>query len=233
MKMRIVLAAILLVLPFAPAPGHAEGSGDRAVAELMVAMQLQHIKLWSAGRLGNWPLAAYERDQIEAALQRLPASPAADAGRKAVGQLGDAIGSRDTGKFASAYGELTQSCNACHRAEGRAFITIQVPTSSPFTNQLFVDQLAEARALARSVCGSCHRVTEDATDRPDARIPAPSFADLAHSPAFSVRTLREVLASGHRYLGANRGMPNPRLVPNQIDGMVALFETLRADRTAR
>ena len=36
-----------------------------------------------------------------------------------------------------------------------------------------------------------------------------------------------MLSSGHRYVGPNQAMPNPRLAQYQIDEIVALFDTLR------
>ncbi|MBR0712784.1 hypothetical protein [Bradyrhizobium liaoningense] len=231
MRLRVLLIALALVIvSLSRAAGQAEPRDGKALSDLMVAMQFQHIKLWSAGRLSNWPLAAYELDQIEAGLQRTT-SPAAGVDRSAVQALRSAIDARDVPRFTKAYGELTNACNACHRAEGRGFITLQVPTSSPFTDQLFVDQIAEARGLAHSICGNCHLVSDRPNDQPDSRFPAPSFPDLARSPSFSTDALRQLLTSGHRFIGPNRNMPNPRLASHQVEEIVALFETLRAERT--
>lgn len=229
MKPRTLLVATLLAVGWlSQAAGQAEPRDGKALSELMVAMQFQHIKLWSAGRLGNWPLATYELDQIEAGLRRTT-SPAGGGGQGSVQALRSAIDARDVARFTKAYGELTNACNACHRTEGRGFITIQVPTSSPFTDQLFVDQIAEARGLARSICGNCHRVSDRPNDQPDSRFPAPGFPDLAKSPSFSADALRQLLTSGHRFVGPNRNMPNPRLASHQVEEIVALFETLRAE----
>ncbi|MGY8678457.1 hypothetical protein Q2941_11685 [Bradyrhizobium sp. UFLA05-153] len=206
--------------------------GDKAASELMAALQFQHIKLWSAGRLGNWPLATYELNQIEAGLGRV-AQPTgrADQAVAAVQALRSAVGAKDAAAFTKAYGDLTNGCNACHRAEGYGFITLQVPANSPFTDQLFVDQLAEARWLARSICGNCHVVSDRPNEQPESRIPAPSFTDIASRPSFSSDDLRQLLTSGHRYLGPNQSMPNPRLASHQVEALVALFETLRAERS--
>ncbi|MCP3466619.1 MULTISPECIES: cytochrome c [unclassified Bradyrhizobium] len=206
--------------------------GDKAASELMAALQFQHIKLWSAGRLGNWPLATYELNQIEAGLGRV-AQPTgrADQAVAAVQALRSAVGAKDAAAFTKAYGDLTNGCNACHRAEGYGFITLQVPANSPFTDQLFVDQLAEARWLARSICGNCHVVSDRPNEQPESRIPAPSFPDIASRPSFSSDDLRQLLTSGHRYLGPNQSMPNPRLASHQVEALVALFETLRAERS--
>ena len=39
--------------------------------EFMNAIQLHHAKLWFAGQQGNWPLAAYETDEMEEVLANL------------------------------------------------------------------------------------------------------------------------------------------------------------------
>lgn len=234
MKLRILLAAAVLAsLPLAQATGQADSArGDKAMSESMVAMQFQHIKLWFAGRLSNWPLAAYELKQIEAGLQQV-AKPGDQRSDQAVAQLQalhGAIAAKDTTAFIKAFSELTNGCNACHRAEGKSFITIQVPASSPFTDQLFVDQVTEGRGLAHAICGNCHVVSDKSNEKPDARFPTPSFPDLASRASFSADAIRELLMSGHRNLGPNQAMPNPRLALYQIEEIVAYFETLRAER---
>ncbi|MGV7216727.1 c-type cytochrome [Bradyrhizobium sp. UFLA05-112] len=234
MRFSTLLAALaLLTASLSQALAQADGMrGDKAASELMAALQFQHIKLWSAGRLGNWPLATYELNQIEAGLGRV-AQPMgrADRAAAAVKALRSAIDAKDAAAFTKAYGDLTNGCNACHRAEGYGFITLQVPANSPFTDQLFVDQLAEARGLARSICGNCHVVSDRPNEQPESRVPAPSFPDLASRPSFSSDDIRQLLTSGHRYLGPNQSMPNPRLASHQVEAIVALFETLRAERS--
>jgi cytochrome c553 len=229
----ILAAAILAAMPLSRAGGQADSTrSDKAVSDLMVATQFQHIKLWFAGRLSNWPLAAYELDQIEAGLRRAT-KPADGRPDQTVGQVQavrSAIDEKDTAAFTKAFGALTNDCNACHRAQGRSFITIQVPTNSPFTDQLFVDQVAEGRALARAICGNCHVVSDNANERPDSRFPTPSFPELASRPSFSADDIRQLLLSGHRRLGPDQTMPNPRLAAYQVEEIVAYFETLRAQR---
>jgi hypothetical protein len=44
----------------------------------------------------------------------------------------------DGARFASAFANLTAACNICHEAVHVGFITIQVPTASPFSNQSFI-----------------------------------------------------------------------------------------------
>ncbi len=242
--MRAPFIAILLplVLPlFLPEQAPAQQPADQAtrsdrpgLCELMTATQFRHIKLWFAGKLGNWKLAAYELDQLTASLneaaRRIPAGGSAvDTGRQ-VTSLRSAIDAKDLAGFTKAYSELTIACNACHRAAGRGFITLQVPAVSPFTDQDFADQVAEGRRLAYTICGVCHVVPDKPNVPLGMSFSAPSFVDLARRPAFTEATLRQLLASEHRRVGPAQAMPNPRLNDNQIDAIVAYFEVLKAEQ---
>lgn len=109
----------------------------------MGATQLRHFKLSFAGKLRNWELAAYELDQIRESFQDAvtlyPGIPVTDMTIvvEPVRQLGAAIQKKDSKRFSVAFNELTAACNGCHQAIGRGFIVIRVPTSSPFSNQVF------------------------------------------------------------------------------------------------
>jgi cytochrome c553 len=204
------------------------------LSEQMLAIQFRHIKLWFAGKLGNWKLAAYELDLlgyslIEAA-RRVPAGGSAEDAARQITSLRSAIDAKDYSVFIKAYSELTNACNNCHRAVGRGFVSVQVPVVSPFTDQDFADQVAEGRTLAYSVCGVCHVVP----DKPNAPLSmsfsAPSFVDLARRPSFTEATLRQLLTSEHRRVGPAQAMPNPRLNDSQIDAIVAYFEALKVEQ---
>src|SRR5262249_12369832 len=146
-----------------------------------------HIKLWFAGKLGNWRLAAHELDQIKSALEeaarRFPAKLDTEAAVTSISPLRNAIQAKDIADFVKAYTELTHECNSCHRAVGRDFITVQVPPISPFTDQIFADQAAEGRALARAICGTCHGAADLGSGAPGPT--APNFAELAQRPSFT------------------------------------------------
>ncbi len=148
--MKRIMIAILcfgVVVPLAmaqsgglPSP---RGNYLPTLGDIMGAMQLRHFKLWFAGRMKNWDLAAYELDQIKSsfsdAMAFYPGIPVAD--MTSMGppaqQIGEAINAKDSKKFATAFGDLTAACNSCHQAIGRGFIVIKVPTASPFSNQSF------------------------------------------------------------------------------------------------
>jgi hypothetical protein len=146
MKYRVLPAAILALLVLAPLALAQAPTGSGYVprlGDIMGATQLRHFKLSFAGKLRNWDLAAYELGQIKSSFQDAatlyPGIPITDMTIVAdpIQQLSDAIDARNAPKFDKAFAALTNACNACHRAIDRGFITIQVPTSSPFSNQSF------------------------------------------------------------------------------------------------
>jgi hypothetical protein len=54
-----------------------------------------------------------------------------------VKEISSAVKAKDTEKFSRTFAALTAACNSCHQAIGREYIVIQVPTASPFSNQVF------------------------------------------------------------------------------------------------
>ena len=230
-------AAIFAMLPLFNAGAQVNlppGSTPTQLSDLMIALQFQHIKLWFAGKLSNWDLANYELRQIRANLQKaMPSSSESARSSQTAEQLqalDHAIQQRDAAAFAKAHSELTNACNACHRATGFVSTTIQAPPHPPFSDQLFADQIAEGRALAHGTCGLCHVISDSSRETPAFRLPAPSFSEIASRPSFSADDLRQLLTSNHRRVGPNQAMLKPKLVEYQIDAIVAFFETLQADR---
>jgi hypothetical protein len=205
----------------------------------MMDVQLQHMKLWFAGKFGNWKLAGYELDQIAANLAAATArSPAASNREPVESQLSalrKSIDEKNVAGFIQSYTELTHECNACHRAMGRDFINLQIPVASPFTDQAFPDQVTEGRTLAHAICAACHVLPDktDVTRVPGVAAPshpAPNFSELIQRPSFSDATLRQLLGSSHRRVGSEQAMLNPHLTENQIEQIVAYFEVLRAEQ---
>lgn len=233
---RVVVAMVALssLSAVVGLPKHAiaQDKPSTGLVEIMLTAQAQHIKLWFAGKLGNWRLASYQLDKIEETLRHAESlylvARAAEFAPKQMQSVRDTIERRNVADFSKAYAELTNECNSCHRALDRNFITIQVPPTSSFTDQLFVDQLAEGQALAQRICGACHVVSEEPNEpRPTARFPAPSFTELARRSSFERQRLRELLSSGRRFIGPHEPMPNPRLAQYQVEEIIAVFETLR------
>jgi hypothetical protein len=52
--------------------------------------------------------------------------------------LSEAIKAKNGSRFTRAFADLAESCSSCHVAANVGFITIQIPTSSPFSTQLFM-----------------------------------------------------------------------------------------------
>ena len=239
----LITLMMLCLLLLAPAPAQQSSDGVRpeqaSQSGLMIAVQVQHTKLWFAGKFGNWRLAAYELDQIAAnlaeAATRLPASARQEVIESQLSALRTSIDERNIAGFIQGYTELTHACNACHLRIGRDFISVQIPAASPFTDQAFVDQVAEGRTLAHAICATCHILPDrsDVARAPGIVAPsvaAPSFSELIQRPSFSDATLRQLLGSSHRRVGSEQAMLNPHLTENQIEQIVAYFEVLRAER---
>ena len=112
--------------------------------EFMSSIQAHHSKLWFAGQNQNWKLAdfeiheimesiddirKYETDRKETAL-----IPMIDPAIESVNQ---AIIKENPELFKSSFTNLTNTCNACHRAASFEFNVVKIPESSPFSNQDF------------------------------------------------------------------------------------------------
>lgn len=111
-------------------------------------VQPRHAKLGLAGRAQNWPLAEYsliEIRQVFAGIVKaqprfrgLPVGELVDAAvSQPMNAVEAAIKQQDSAKFAAAYAQLTQGCNACHAAVEHPFVVIKVPDASAFPNQDF------------------------------------------------------------------------------------------------
>ncbi|MBR0773431.1 c-type cytochrome [Bradyrhizobium diazoefficiens] len=225
----LLLLSIALTLS-APSFG-APGDVSATLSELMNRLQLQHAKLWFAGKLNNWALASYEVQQIDTNLEatgKLLADPSrARRAKEKLQAVREALQSKNLPAFTTSYAGLTNECNDCHRTSGFAAITIQTPLTLPVPNQLFVDQVAEGRALAHATCGTCHIVADATSDMPTVRPSAPAFPEIVNRPSFSADGLRQFLTSSHRRLGPDQAMSNPRLSEYQIEAIVAYLDTLK------
>jgi hypothetical protein len=111
-------------------------------------IQPRHAKLGIAGHAGNWPLAEYALVEIRQAFAGIvkaqpkfhgyPVADLVDAALKQpLAAVDDAIKAQDAKKFAGAYDQLTQGCNACHVSLDHPFVVIKVPDASAFPNQEF------------------------------------------------------------------------------------------------
>jgi hypothetical protein len=126
---------------FSPSPN--ARSAPRLV-ETMNAAQVQHLKLWYAGRSKNWELANFELRQLTDSLAEAaifyPGIPVSNVTtmRDPLLSIADAITAGDGRKFAASMRGLTEACNACHASMERGFIAIGIPTDQhPPGNQIF------------------------------------------------------------------------------------------------
>jgi hypothetical protein len=149
-----IVAAACVVAALSAACG--QGSREEpapyvpGLGEIMSAQQMRHLKLWYAGQAGNWPLAAYELDELQEGfgdVVRLHPRHG-DAPRPLtelvpemtsgpIAALREAIEKRSAPGFAAAYDALTQGCNACHVAARFPFNVVTRPETNPYSNQRF------------------------------------------------------------------------------------------------
>lgn len=130
--------------PAVPAVPYPMTMGDM----MNTLVQPRHAKLGLAGQAQNWPLAGYAVVEIRQAFAGIakalpkfrgyPVGELADAAlSQPLNALQDAIRLQDPQKFAVAYGQLTQGCNACHAALFHSFVVIKAPDATAFPNQKF------------------------------------------------------------------------------------------------
>jgi hypothetical protein len=137
-----LLAAALLA---ACSKGYEPGLG-----EIMSLQQMRHAKLWYAGQAQNWPLAAYELDELregfDDVVQYHPAHkdsplPLSQVVPKIMAEplrsLDKAIQGRDPQAFAVAYDAVTAGCNQCHQATRFGFNVVRRPAAPGYSNQDF------------------------------------------------------------------------------------------------
>jgi hypothetical protein len=120
-----------------------------SVGDLMtIAVQPRHIKLGLAGQQKNWTYAAYELRELQGAFERMARavptyrsmnmSDLITATTKApMEDVAAAIKNGDAAGFATAYAELTATCNACHQSTEHSAVVIQVPETSSYPDQDF------------------------------------------------------------------------------------------------
>jgi hypothetical protein len=140
LKFAIAIAGCLLAVSVSSA----EEANDANIGDIMASQQERHLKLWFAGRAGNWPLADYEIGKLKDGFDDIDKLMGGDTVGKAVGApiaaLEKAIESKDKDSFTRAFDQLTAGCNSCHHTLDHGFIAIQRPTSLPYSNQNFAPQ---------------------------------------------------------------------------------------------
>ena len=142
----VLIASTLLTAGFAAKAEDAPvPAGDvPGLGEIMTLQQLRHIKLWFAGRAGNWPLADYEVGELNEGFEDVQKLLGGDTVEKMVGApikaLQQAVNDKNSAAFAAAFDNLTAGCNSCHHTLDHPFIVIQRPTLLPYSDQSFTPQ---------------------------------------------------------------------------------------------
>ena len=139
-----MLPAFAEDVPYAYRPPMKGESYVPGLGDIMQAIQWRHIKLSYAGKLANWELAGFELGQIQESLsnaarlyQNIPIEKV-NMVEQPLMALSEGIKAKNSARFTRAFADLTDACNSCHTAAYVSFITIQVPTASPFSDQSFV-----------------------------------------------------------------------------------------------
>jgi len=120
------------------------------LGEIMTLTQMRHAKLWFAGQATNWPLAAYELDELREGIadaatfhptHKDAPLPIPDLMAKIMTdpmqQVEKAIGAHDGNGFMQAFDRLTEACNSCHRATNFGFNVVTRPSANTYSNQSF------------------------------------------------------------------------------------------------
>jgi hypothetical protein len=148
----LIVGAVLLSLSILTVTGQQRTAPNTlSLADIMGATQWRHLKLSFAGQVKNWDLASYEimqiRESFDMAAKLYPefknvklAELLAAVSEPALVEIDQSVQARDTAAFLRAFDKLTRACNSCHSTAGFGYIVIRVPTSSPFSNQIFVPQ---------------------------------------------------------------------------------------------
>jgi hypothetical protein len=166
MSIRIARIAVLAALSLAGAAGAASAQTApvappanttpvpyvMGMGDLMnTLIQPRHAKLGLAGRAENWAVANYALSELRQVFERIgkavpkfrgmPVPDLIDAALTApLGAVEAAIREKDPKKFAAAYDQMTQGCNACHIELDHPYVVIKTPDVSVFPNQDFTPQ---------------------------------------------------------------------------------------------
>ncbi len=147
----IVLAAssgFAVAQPPAPAAPAPQPDYHPSFGDLMtMAVQPRHIKVGVAGKARNWTYLTYESSELRNAFGRIARTIPVYRNQKladlfasgilpSMDDLDAAIKAKDGAKFDAAYAGVTQSCNTCHAALEHAYVVIQAPQASSYTDQV-------------------------------------------------------------------------------------------------
>ena len=156
--MRSLVVVSALILFIAACHGHGGGKKDGidtgvaippyapGLGEFMLGIQSHHIKLYYAGKAGNWQLAAFElkeiseaRGDIEKYCADRPEVKSLSMLQPGMDSVQATINGQNTVRFKKAYSLLTAECNSCHRSTKHAFNVVKIPNpkANPYVDQDF------------------------------------------------------------------------------------------------
>ena len=134
--------APLVILDFKP-----------TLSDLMTMLiQPRHLKLWAAAQQRNWTLAAFELNEMRSAFDKIAATipkypqptTSVDLGPTFISLMGPkiqqvngAITGQNPMQFATAFNDMTTTCNSCHEALNHPYLVIKVPDATGYPNQDF------------------------------------------------------------------------------------------------
>lgn len=114
------------------------------LGEFMSSIQVHHEKLYFAGENNNWKLADFEIHEIMETVDAIQHYQTSRPEIKelpmllpALDSINSAISVQDKKLFERYFVNLTNTCNDCHKAVKYDFNMVQVPSTPPFSNQVF------------------------------------------------------------------------------------------------
>jgi len=117
------------------------------LGEFMSSIQVHHEKLYFAGQNSNWKLADFEIHEIMEAVNNIqhytterPEVKELPMLLPALESVNYAISKKDKNLFNTNFINLTNTCNACHKAVNYEFNLVKIPETPPFSNQVFAVQ---------------------------------------------------------------------------------------------
>lgn len=115
--------------------------------EFMSSIQVHHEKLWFAGINQNWQLANFEINEINENIEDITKYCTDRPETKEIGMIQEpiknismAIEQKNEKEFRNGFITLTITCNNCHRETNHGFNVISIPTTPPFSNQVYKPQ---------------------------------------------------------------------------------------------
>lgn len=136
--------------PPAPAPGRLVVLDFKPGLDDLMTMLIQprHIRLWYAAQAQNWQLAEFQANELRQGLARIGRTipnyrnvnvdtAVASIFADRMTAVDNAIKAHDAAAFTTAFSEMTEACNDCHKGLEHPFLKIKVPEPGGFPNQDF------------------------------------------------------------------------------------------------